>query len=84
MPPPDKSLPGFLRCDTGSKRRSGAERKHGHCVKEAFRLEYSLDRIDSSGHYERRNLQVVCKFINQWKGATDNEEFKRLIALVRG
>jgi hypothetical protein len=39
----------------------------------------SLDRIDSSKHYEYGNLQVVCKFINRWKGASDNGEFKRLI-----
>lgn len=30
-------------------------------------LRCSLDRIDSAGHYERGNLQVVCKFANQWK-----------------
>ena len=45
---------------------------------------FSLDRIDSSKHYEPGNLQVVCKFVNLWKGAMDNEEFKRLIGLVRG
>jgi hypothetical protein len=43
----------------------------------------SLDRIDSDGHYEEGNLQVVCQFINFWKGASDNEEFKRLLMLVR-
>src|SRR4051812_28513859 len=26
----------------------------------------SLDRIDSSGHYEIGNLQVVYRFINRW------------------
>jgi hypothetical protein len=46
-------------------------------------LRYSLDRIDSAKHYEPGNLQVVCKFVNKWKGAMDNEEFKRLIALLR-
>lgn len=46
-------------------------------------LRYSLDRIDSSSHYERGNLQVVCKFINKWKGAMNNEEFKRLVCLLR-
>jgi hypothetical protein len=45
-------------------------------------LRCSLDRIDSSGHYERGNLQVVCKFANRWKCASDNEEFKRLISLI--
>lgn len=44
----------------------------------------SLDRIDSDGHYEIGNLQVVCRFVNFWKQDTDNEEFLRLLALVRG
>jgi hypothetical protein len=44
----------------------------------------SPDRIDSNGHYEAANLQVVCRFVNFWKGASDNEEFKRLLMLVRG
>lgn len=44
----------------------------------------SLDRIDSNGHYERSNLQVVCRFVNFWKQDADNEEFKRLLMLVRG
>jgi hypothetical protein len=43
----------------------------------------SLDRIDSNGHYEKRNLQVVCKFINAWKNDTADSEFTRLLALVR-
>jgi hypothetical protein len=46
-------------------------------------LRCSLDRIDSSRHYERGNLQVVCKFANRWKSACDNEEFKRLIEMIR-
>lgn len=46
-------------------------------------LRYSLDRIDSSKHYEPGNLQVVCKFVNKWKGAMDNQEFTRLLALLR-
>jgi hypothetical protein len=46
-------------------------------------LRCSLDRIDSAGHYERGNLQVVCKFANQWKSASDNDNFIRLIAMVR-
>ncbi|MEM5292727.1 hypothetical protein VSR82_00020 [Burkholderia sp. JPY481] len=43
----------------------------------------SLDRIDSNGHYERENLQVVCRFINQWKSASDDAEFRRLLDCVR-
>jgi hypothetical protein len=44
----------------------------------------SVDRIDSDGHYEVGNLQVVCQFINFWKGDSDNAEFQRLLMLVRG
>jgi hypothetical protein len=46
-------------------------------------LRCSLDRIDSNGHYEVNNLQVVCQFANLWKNATENEDFVRLIDLVR-
>lgn len=46
-------------------------------------LRCSLDRIDSNGHYERGNLQIVCKFANRWKGASDNDEFLGLIAKIR-
>ena len=44
----------------------------------------SLDRIDSAGHYERSNVQLVCRFINFWKQAADDAEFRRLIMVVRG
>lgn len=44
----------------------------------------SLDRIDSSGHYEPGNLQIVCRFINRWKRDDSDDNFRRLIALVRG
>lgn len=44
----------------------------------------SPDRIDSNGHYEKGNLQIVCRFINFWKRASDNEDFKKLLMLVRG
>lgn len=46
-------------------------------------LFFPLDRIDSNGHYERGNLQIVCKFANRWKSALDNEKFLNLIAKVR-
>ncbi len=46
-------------------------------------MKCSLDRIDSNGHYEPGNLQIVCKFANRWKGADDNDTFKRLIEEVR-
>lgn len=43
----------------------------------------SLDRIDSGGHYVEGNLQVVCRFVNQWKSTMPDGEFRRLLALVR-
>jgi len=43
----------------------------------------SLDRIDSDGHYEVGNLQVVARFINKWKSSTPDDEFRRLVSLVR-
>ena len=43
----------------------------------------SLDRIDSNGHYERDNLQIVCRFINHWKSDQDDSEFRRLLDVVR-
>lgn len=71
------------------------ETQEERCALTGLRLHYraqgaddallpSLDRIDSNGHYEEGNLQVVCRFVNFWKGDTPNEEFKRLLALVRG
>ena len=64
--------------------------QEGNCALSGLPLQYegastdpemlcSLDRIDSDKHYEYGNLQVVCKFINRWKGASQNSEFKRLI-----
>ena len=44
----------------------------------------SLDRIDSDGHYEAGNIQIVCQFINFWKSDTGDDEFRRLLMLVRG
>ena len=46
-------------------------------------LQPSLDRIDSNGHYEAGNLQVVARFINFWKQATPDAEFRRQLAMVR-
>ena len=43
----------------------------------------SLDRIDSDGHYELDNLQIVCRFINRWKSNQDDSEFRRLLNAVR-
>ena len=46
-------------------------------------LHPSLDRIDSDGHYEAGNLQVVARFINKWKSDSEDSEFRRLLTLVR-
>ncbi|HEY1858081.1 hypothetical protein [Acidocella sp.] len=43
----------------------------------------SLDRIDSSGHYQPGNLQVVCRFVNRWKGASPDADFRRLVQLIQ-
>jgi hypothetical protein len=43
----------------------------------------SLDRIDSSKGYIRGNVQIVCRFINQWKSDSTDERFLRLLRLVR-
>lgn len=42
----------------------------------------SLDRIDSNGHYEIGNLQLVCKFANRWKSNDDNDVFLSLIRSI--
>lgn len=43
----------------------------------------SLDRINSDGHYEIGNLQIVCRFINRWKSDSDDHNFRRLISMLR-
>lgn len=43
----------------------------------------SLDRKDSGGHYERGNLQVVARFINRWKSDDGEQNFRRLLDLVK-
>jgi hypothetical protein len=43
----------------------------------------SLDRIDSLGHYEEGNLQLVCRFINKWKSSDSDAEVRRLLGVVR-
>lgn len=43
----------------------------------------SPDRIDSSGHYTPDNVQIVCWFINRWKGADEDQLARRLLARLR-
>ncbi|MBT2336545.1 hypothetical protein J7E49_21860 [Variovorax paradoxus] len=63
-----------------------------HCALSGLKMEMSrndpdltpsLDRIDSSKHYEPGNLQVVARFINRWKSDDDESNFLRLLDLVR-
>jgi hypothetical protein len=50
---------------------------------EDYELLCSLDRIDSNGHYEPGNLQIVCRFINRWKSDSDDAEFRRLVHVLK-
>jgi len=70
------------------------EMQENYCALTGLQMDYaedggdpemycSLDRIDSDGHYEEGNLQVVCRFANRWKGASDDVTFKRLIKVIR-
>lgn len=43
----------------------------------------SLDRIDSNGHYQPDNLQVVARFVNRWKSDDLDQNFRRLLGLLR-
>lgn len=69
------------------------EKQEGRCKLTGLRFQIgpeanedyapSLDRIDSDKHYEHGNLQVVCRFVNFWKGDRDNDVFKALLAALR-
>ena len=43
----------------------------------------SLDRIDSAGHYTPDNVQLVCRFMNRWKGADADALVRRLVAALQ-
>ena len=68
--------------------------QEGHCALTGLRMllnddegpkdmRLSVDRIDSNGHYEPTNIQLVCRFANFWKSAGDNTRFKELIQVIR-
>ena len=42
----------------------------------------SVDRIDSNGHYEIGNVQLVCRFVNFWKCSQENGKFIELLEKV--
>ncbi len=75
--------------------RALLEKQGGECALTGIKLQFrgdhddeqllpSLDRIDSDKQYEEGNLQIVCRFVNRWKNNTPDEEFRRLLCLVRG
>lgn len=89
----EKSL-SFTKQELVDYIRRLAEEQQGRCAITGLPLQYdgdvsdinllcSLDRIDSDRHYEPENLQIVCRFVNRWKGDSPDEEFRRLIDLVR-
>ncbi len=43
----------------------------------------SPDRIDSDLGYVAGNIQVVCWFVNRWKGTDSAENFSRLVDTLR-
>ena len=68
--------------------------QEGRCALTGIPLQYrgghedelllaSLDRKDSNANYEKPNLQIVCRFVNFWKGDTSNDKFLWLLELVR-
>jgi len=54
-----------------------------HGIEDDLELVCSLDRIDSNGHYGPGNLQIVCRFANRWKNNDSDENFRRLISIIR-
>ena len=42
----------------------------------------SADRIDSNGHYEPKNVQLVCRFVNFWKCSQEIGKFVELLDRV--
>lgn len=42
----------------------------------------SVDRIDGNGHYEPKNVQLVCRFVNFWKCSQENGKFVELLERV--
>ncbi|KQQ86067.1 hypothetical protein ASF65_05980 [Aureimonas sp. Leaf324] len=70
------------------------KKQGGRCALSRLPLQYhgahdddqmlvSLDRIDSDGHYEADNVQVVCRFVNRWKSDMPDAEFRRLMDMVQ-
>lgn len=65
---------------------------NGRCALSRVQLDFngvnaefspSLDRKDSSGHYEPGNLQIVARFVNRWKSDMPDPQFMSLLEAVR-
>ena len=78
----EKYLIGWLELQEGLCAITGLSLQYDGEFHDAEML-CSLDRIDSDGHYEVGNLQIVCRFVNRWKGNGDDSGFRRLIQVVR-
>lgn len=79
-------------CEALIRQRMGEQ--EDHCALTGLPLGYdtdcddpemlaSLDRIHSNGHYTPENLQLVCRFINRWKKADDDQLVRRLLTELR-
>ncbi|MBB3236142.1 hypothetical protein [Phyllobacterium endophyticum] len=83
---PDRELEPYLSAlldaQEGLCAITGLQLQH-HGYEDDKELLCSLDRIDSDGHYEFDNLQIVCRFVNRWKSNGKDTEFRRLVALLR-
>lgn len=78
----EKYIQALLNAQEGRCAITGLKMQH-FGREDDLQLLCSLDRIDSNGHYERGNLQIVCRFVNKWKSDMKDDEVRRLIALVR-
>lgn len=50
---------------------------------EDLQMRPSLDRIDSNGDYTPDNVQIVCRFMNRWKNADDDQLVRRLLGCLK-
>lgn len=89
-----EKLTGLTQLELEQFLRLKMDEQEGRCALTGLPLGYpgecedkqmlaSADRIDSSGHYTPDNIQIVCRFINRWKGADDDLLTRRLLELLR-
>jgi len=46
-------------------------------------MQISIDRINSDGHYDINNVQLVCKWVNLAKSNTADDEFRQVLDKLR-